>query len=333
MEKDKTFIERFSHMIRENFEDISVFVFPGIKKAETAAAEMHLDALLIDASFNCKSIEKNIPEQCRIAILTDSYISDNQASSGLAVCKYQGIEQWQKFFDLLNTGTSPASQGGEPKGVGGKSKLCLFCSAIGCAGTTLSAVAFGTYLSIKGKSVLYISAETINSVERSCKTCDTVQKSGMEYDYLDSDFCMTGEKDGEYIAEFCREKASLNKYDLLILDMNFAVPEAIVLPFINAERLVLVLSGEDGASYKTRRLMTIIPKLSGVSSNDFYKKALLLYNKFDENGNILRHEDSMIKRLGGIRRRAGNPDFEELITDVLKEDYEVFDRLADELDV
>lgn len=335
LDNDEIFVERLCEMLRKNYDGIDIFVFPGIRKAQIAAREMDLDMLLINAEKNCKSLNlKNIPEHCRVVVLTDH--RSEAVSPDIpfdAICKYQSAEAWGIFLENVCTGGLAPLKGGRshPKD---KTGICLFTSASGGQGTTAAALAFAAYMSLQGQRVLYLDAQTV------CANCgevfsEIICKYGFAYEQI-IDFCpdsmdITGEKIIRVLEKILSSGQNSTAYNFAVIDMNVDISGNIVVPLIRADKAVFVSNGEKSSNAKLEAFIKVLPRLCSMSGDAIAEKCFILYNRFGKNGSVISPSDIPLGRLGGITLSDNEAEPSELIDTILNEGKEAFKKLSEEL--
>lgn len=322
VDTDENFICRLREVFEYRYPDqFEIIYFPTFKKAQTAVKKMTFDALLINYIY--KDDLKIIPKQCNTALLTE-----NRASLKVltvpAVCKYQSIDAWHDFLVTLCKSDGFSDKGGRNT-VTRVAEMCLFTSTGGGVGASAAAAAFCVCCAKKGKAVLYLNFETFCSTERffsgeSDFCFDDVfyalrsekyglgpilKKSivkdicGVEFikpcQVIPDGFAVTGEE----IIRICDAARSLNRFDFIVLDMNFESTENVVLPFLEAKITVLVTDGSINGNFKLADILKALPTISEKRSNEVLNKVVLLYNRF-VTGISSVYENDEIARIGGI---------------------------------
>jgi len=204
-------------------------------------------------------------------------------------------------------------------------KVVLFTAAAGGVGTSTAAAAFAVHCARNKKVPLYLNLETFSSTEsyftnesnftfedillalrsdryekttllrramcRDLSGVFTVVASPAASDL----FSLTGEE----IVRLWEWFLELDKFDLIVVDMNMDASERVVLPFYTADRTVIVTNGSVTANRKTERLLSTIPTISNLDRREIAARFRLLYNRYPaKNGRQIKGLE--VGKLGGI---------------------------------
>lgn len=321
VDKDENFICRLKEVLEYRYPgEFEIIYFPNFKKAQTAVEKTDLNALL--TNYNLEGELKTIPEQCKTALLTENRAS-LKVLSVPAVCKYQSIDEWHEFLIALCKGDGFRKKGGG--NTTRATEICLFTSTGGGVGASAAAAAFCVCCVEKGKKALYLNFETLCSTERFfhgegkfdfddviyalrsnkyeaesvLRRAFTKDVSGVEFikpcKVIPDGFSVTGEE----IVRICEAVQNLEKFDFIILDMNFESTENIVLPFLKSCITVLVTDGSINANFKLSEILDVLPIISGKRRDEVVERIALLYNRFIT-GRSKTYENDEIARVGGI---------------------------------
>ena len=341
LDDDKIFVSRFEKIIRNFYDDKITFLdFPGIKKAQIAAREKLIDIFLIDRERVSETIVSNIEKNCAVVVLTDD--PDYSDPFFITACKYQSADKWSALFSEL-CGNGCADLGGgtadtqKPK----KSAFYLFASASGGVGTTSAAAAFCCFLAGRGKPPLYLSGEAFPSTKRCFsgkgagsfdevlsslkrkrtelpaaikKVVSVDSKTGIYFFNPGKSAAEVFSLSGEEYVEICDAVLNSGIAEAVVLDMTFDATENIVLPLINADKIVLVTNGTENANDKLLRFAEVVPEICSFSSEKFNEKTYLLYNNFSNESSVIPDTDIVFGKLGGInhvRKKEENSHGEE----------------------
>ena len=356
-DEDKIFVERFEKIMTRSYgSKIFITDFPGIKKAQIAAREKLIDIFLIDRVKASKATVSNIEKNCAVVVLSDD--PEYTDPFFITACKYQSADKWMALFSGFY-GTGCVDMGGGTDLVSEnppEKRLYLFAAASGGVGTTSAAIAFCLYLARAGKPPLYLSGETFPSTKRyfsgkgagsfddvlyslkrkrtelPAAIKDTVsvdKKTGIYFFKPGRSAAEVFSLSGEEYMEICDAAIISGIVETVVLDMTFESTENIVLPIINADRVITVTNGDPGANDKLIRFAGIVPEICSVSSEKFNEKAYLLYNNFSDASIALSDDDIVFGKLGGIKRLTVNSDDENYIDSLLKEGETAFSRLLE----
>ncbi len=322
VDTDEVFILRLKEVFENRYPDeFEIIYFPNFNKAQTAVEKTDLAALLINRVY--ENNLNSIPKQCKTAVLTENRAALKVLSIP-AVCKYQSIDEWYDFLTVLCNGEDVLTKGGRDVNTP-LSKVCLFSSTGGGVGASAAAAAFCVCCAAKGVSVVYLNFETLCSTERfffgeSKYGFDDVIYALRSKKYelapilqkaIIQDTCGVGfikpckvipdafSVTGEEIMKICEIIRGSGRFDIIVLDMNFESTENIVLPFLEADKTVLVTDGGINANIKLSKILEALPLISGKRRNEVIEKVTILYNKF-ETGISKTYENDEIARIGGI---------------------------------
>ena len=105
---------------------------------------------------------------------------------------------------------------------------------------------------------------------------------------------------GEEYVEICDAVLNSGIAEAVVLDMTFDATENIVLPLINADKIVLVTNGTENANDKLLRFAEVVPEICSFSSEKFNEKTYLLYNNFSNESSVIPDTDIVFGKLGGM---------------------------------
>ena len=108
---------------------------------------------------------------------------------------------------------------------------------------------------------------------------------------------------GEEICKICealgREVANFTKKEVfVVVDIGLDATENFVLPFLEADRTVLVTDGSSISNCKLIKLISALPKLCEIRPEEALKKIFLLYNRFDKlEGKLLEDTENELSSI------------------------------------
>ncbi|NLL62981.1 MAG: hypothetical protein GX241_01865 [Ruminococcaceae bacterium] len=316
VDRDLNFLERFRKMMADDFE---VLWFPNINKAQTAAATVQLKALLINEDEGLVNNIEIIPTQCKVVYICES-IAQAEAHIGAAVCKYQSKAEWHKFFAKLCIEDNDFLKDEVVVNYSQKVKMCVFTAGAGGVGASTAAAAFCVFMARQNKKSIFINTDYI-----------FIKKTFLKDEGILS-FNKNGVS-GEEIMLFCDKIAKEENPDLFVFDIKPDNNEIIVLPIINASKLILVSDGREISNLKTLKLYSKLKKACEENVLEFNLKTVLLYNRFSIASAPISEIKMPIGRLGGINEKSMLKSENELIEEILKTDVAPFYRLMENLNV
>lgn len=281
VDKDNSFPERFSKIIKARHEDVEVLLFPDLKSAKTAADKSLLDLLLIDnVTYTNHSEKDSIPTSCKVAIMTNDKNGTCDESLPV-VCKYKSVEEWYSVICGFCVSDEPGTVKGGVNGISDtkQSAVCLFLPGNGGTCATLAATAFCRFLSENG-----------------------FERTAAFEPYFES---------GEDVWRVVELVSKNNGF--VTLCMNNWDNDSVVIPALNSKQIVLVSDGTHVANDNIRKLLRDLPDITGESKNGILGKTALLYNGFSpEDGELIKNSE--ITKLGGLdSKRNMQAAFEKLV--------------------
>ena len=246
-----------------------------------------------------------------------------------AVNKYISIDEWNEFLVALCSGEAGSHKGGNQSDSSATGKICLFSSGCGGVGASTAAVAFCRYLTESGAIAAYLNFEMLssgveipksgrkygmddivfalrNSKDMHENMSEIINMSLYRNKYgiftinpivkAENIFSLTGEEIINISLETAKILSSQaqtekrNSDPVIVLDMDFTAAENIVLPFINAEKAVIVTDGRNSSNIKTAKLIQLLPEMCGLRRQDVLSKLLILYNRFKDGDSRLFEE-------------------------------------------
>lgn len=357
LDDDRIFVTRFREMMNKFYDgEITVLDFPGIKKAQIAAKEKLIDIFLVERDRASGTIVSNIEKNCAVVVMTD----DPEYSDPIfiTVCKYQSADKWLALFSKLYGCGDADSGGGMTLPVKTSEKrFYLFAGASGGVGTTSAAKAFCVFLAKTGHAPLYLSGETFPSAEhcfsgkgngsfddilyalkrKRCelpaaikKAVSVDKKTGIYFFKPGKSAAEIFSLSGEEYVEICDAVTISGLTKTVVLDMTFDSTENMVLPIINADRIVVVSNGDINSNDKLKRFSKIVPGICSLPSDDFNKKTYLLYNNFSDDSVAMADTELSFGKLGGITRLKSGCDSETFIDELSELGSSSFSRLLEE---
>lgn len=352
LDTDEFFVSRLVSALNEyKKEEFVIYPFPSFDKARIAAKTMGLHVLLVEEGLE---IDPSLLA-CPYIYISEQNSADFPKEDGgkKRICKYRSITDWYSLLCSFCSVNPTSTEGGEETDTGTKQmKLCLFISGGGGAGSSTAAAAFALHLAKKGKPVVYLNFENFPSTDlffegtanydmsdlifavRSHKyEMETLVKhaicrdeSGVQFIHpcpITSDrFSLSGEE----IIQICQQVFEGSNQATLVVDMNVDGTESFILPFLYAQKTVIVSNGKWHTNQKTEQLLDSLPFLCNLTAFEVAQKVLLLYNQFHPNGGQLL-ELPELGKLGGIHEVEAKTEKERLF---LLEPLSPFQRLEEQ---
>lgn len=310
--------------------EVEWFPLPDPEKAETALDAMGLDLILWERDPNREEKPNRIPPD-HLILLQEDEDGPRTEDGPWAVCKYRSIEDWHELLmERIQTQSTECSRPVLPRVEPNSHHpvtICLFTSGAGGTGTTAAAGAFARSCAEQGirtallsldhfpdspanagngplyglEDLLYALRSDRYEIGALINRTLIRSESGVFQlrpcpDPLDL-FSVTGEeilRICDALGEFCRVR-------LVVLDVPVDPSLQCVLPFREADAVVLLTDGSPSGNRKTEALMRVLPKLTDLPREMLEKKLALLYNRFQP-GVGQRMEGVRIEELGGINR-------------------------------
>lgn len=259
-----------------------------------------------------------------------------------AVCKYQKVELiYKNVLSLF----ADMEQNLQVKGVRGKSKITVFTSAQGGAGTSALTAAYGVNRAVKGASVLYLSLDCFQksgvyfSGEGNMSFSDAIyaikskkanlsiklesiikkDKCGIYFfDAVKSAYDML-ELTVEDVRQLLNALKTIEGYEIIVLDvpLDFTPSCRMVLEEY-ANEIIFVNDGSEMGNVKFQRAIEIISLWEQNNKGAILTKCRLLYNRF-ASATGKRLVDIPVETIGGIGRIEG-ADYKQLIAALSTQD-------------
>lgn len=248
-------------------------------------------------------------------------------------CRYRGAEEWRSKIlkAVAETGGAAdktpehAVRGGAVRDRKGSCRIALFTSAAGGTGTSTAARAFTECCLRHSRHVLYLDLQTFPGRQASragddLYTMEDVvlalrgrkyapdavldraiqsEEEGLSYIVPPAAPAVLFDMTGEEIVTLLDLVEESGRFSVIVLDLPFDSSERIVLPFLRADKAVLVSNGTQIANKKTAQLLDTLPSLCTEDSVLLYEKTCLLYNRF-RNGESEVLQTEVPLKLGGV---------------------------------
>ena len=326
LDTDPNYLSRISSAFGSMFEqELEIYSFTEKKTALELihAGDCKVDLLLAGDDFEVDPEE--LPKNCAFAYFVSSAQIDNLRGQK-TICKFQKAELIYREMLSLYADVSEVVIGVGNNGE--KNTLILaFMSASGGTGSSTAAAACAKRLAKANKKVLYLNLEQFGSA-------NDFFEAGGTFDLSDVIFAIKSNKtnlsmklesivkhdvSGVFFFDSCRmafdvmeinpddmhrlleELKALEKYDYIVMDMDFSFNKREVEVMKQAFRIVFVSSGTDIANNKLQKALDALCVFEQKQDLKLMPKVNLLYNNFrSKTGKTLERSD--LKTLGGISK-------------------------------
>lgn len=323
LEKDQSYLNKivtvFSTKYADKFEMYS-FTDPSI--ALSTLENVKIDVLVADEVFDIDF--SAIPKRCGFAYFVDSAGVDT-LNNQRAICKFQKAELIYK--QILSIYSENAGNVSGLKIHDDSTKLFSFASPAGGVGTSSVAAACARYFAQKGKKVLYLNLEKFGSSdiffsgEGQFDMSDVIyalkskkanlamklessvkQDASGVYFYSSSKIALDIlELSFDDISRLLHELKLIGSFDIIVLDIDFALDKETIKIFKQTHSLVWVSDGSKSANTKLFRAYSALSVLEQGQEAPLQSRLALIYNKFS-NKTSEALTDIDIKNIGGAPR-------------------------------
>ena len=328
--RDARFAERLKGALEAQFpEDVGCLTFPAADKAAAAAQSGLLDIVLVDMAERERGL--TLPDGTGVIYLLEEpeEEADMQGREYTAVCRYRSVDEWYELLTgeykkIFYSKVQSEKQSSADEHFTG-TRICMFTSAAGGTGASSAAAGFAVHCAGLRLPTLYLNAETMQSTDIFFRGTASYTMEDIIYAFRSGRyepgsiienalvrdttgvsfflscsrapdlFSMSGEELVS-ILEFIKE---MNLFSVIVLDMTFDTSEKAVLPFMYADRTVLVTDGSETGNYKTCVFIDTLPMICQADEAAVGRKLRLMYNRFSKDtGCAIKNIG--IKKLGGI---------------------------------
>lgn len=323
LEKDKNYLFRLVTSFNSKYSDkLEIYSFTDKDIAMNTLENGKINVFIADYSFDIDVSQ--IPSRCGFAYFVDS--SDVETIKGEhAIGKYQKSDLiYKQILSIFSekSGTISGLKLGDES-----TKICVFCSVAGGAGTSTLAAAAAIHFASTGKKTLYLNLENFGNSDlffsgegqfdmsdvifavKSKKTnlalklesCVKQDQSGVDFysapkNALDMKEFSFAEK-----VELISELKILSSYDYIIVDMQFSLEKKVLNVLKEASSIVWVSDGSEIANSKIESAYKALNLIEQSEDIQICGKICLAYNKFsNKSGTAVKGVS--LKNIGGAQR-------------------------------
>ena len=323
LEKDANYMKKLVAAFNLKFEDrFEIYCFTDEVAALDASQDIKIDVVIASSAFDIDT--KALPKNCGFAYLVDSPDIET-VKDEVAISKFQKIDQiYKQILSLYaeNAGKVSSVKVGDNAGC-----IIAFSSPVGGAGSSSMAAACALHFSTLGKKVLYLNFEKFGSSDLFFEAEGQFGMSDIVYALKSKktnlsvklESCIKQDASGVYFysqpklaldimelteeekIRLVKEHQQINRFDYIILDLDFTLDLAGNTLCSICDSIVLVSNGSDIANSKITRTLQAIKMIEGNKEVSVTERLCLAYNKFS-NKTSLVIDGVDIKDLGGMPR-------------------------------
>ncbi|MDR0919430.1 MAG: AAA family ATPase [Oscillospiraceae bacterium] len=350
VDKDEKYLDRIGNFFLKYSSNITIFTFTDMEVAVKKLETGHIDFFLVNDKIEINDeILKDINENivfCYLMEESDYATYKNKP----AIFKYQKLEFIYKRIIDICASVLPESSS-SIKSFDTNTSTVVFVSPAGGVGVSSLAVAFAKKNASMGKQVLYVNLEQTGSTDDFFEFSSEVDmnlrnvilaiknkkeklqyklQSQVETDKTNVSFYRTPEvaldikelKTDE-IELLVSTLKSMDKYDMVIIDINFYFTPSVFAVFKSVDKIIFISDGQKISNTKLLRAYDAIEKFEDGENLSFsvLPKISLLYNKF---GKSSREADTRLNMIGHIKRFE-SPNYHDIINAI--SDSSVLDKI------
>lgn len=331
LDSNQAFAKRLSNFIIEKYEGkySASYFSSGESVQRYLNSGLTLDVLLVNEGDFSSSLE-NIDIET-VIILGGENNTDGEVS---IIKKFQPAESI--VSDAIGCLASRSDKKFNIKSGDKRTKVVSFYSPIGGSGNTCLAIGSAIYQSEKGKRVLYLNFEDVESMslflEKDSSNSmsellyylkqgnknlklkmEAIRKKGSQwkFDYI-SPFGSSIDKmelSFEDVEKMLEELKNIEEYDYIFIDMDKRIDETAVVFFRESDRIIVTVSEDAMSMKKLENVSTDLSRIDDRFKFTFDDKVALILNKryrSEASDYSMRIDDSLIEVSGVI------PHFEKL---------------------
>jgi len=323
LDSDINYLKRLATVFSTKYSDkVELYSFTEMEGALSALSSEKIDVFLSDEGFLVDA--GRIPGRCGFAYFVGSVDVDS-VNGQHAICKFQKVDQiYKEILGIFSecAGSISALKGGE-----GAAKVLVFSSPCGGTGTSSMAAASAKRYAQAGKRVLHLNLERFSTAdvffkgEGSFGMSDVVfavknKKANLA---LKLESCVKCDPCGVYFyspARIALERMELTQeeindlisrvrnsgtYDVVVVDIDFAMTKEMLQLFGGAYRVVWVGDGSETSNEKMAAAHEALSVMEKGMETQFSNEICLIYNKFsNKTGKLV--SCSQLKNIGGVPR-------------------------------
>lgn len=324
LEKDVNYLNRivtvFSTKYADNFE---IYSFTDPQVALSSLDNAKIDVLLASDAFEIDVA--GLPKRCGFAYFVDSADIDTE-NDQKAICKFQKADLIYK--QILSVYSEKAGSISGLKFGDDTTKICMFTSPSGGAGTSTMAAAAALRFASQNKKTLYLSLEKFGSP-------DTFFEGEGQFDMSDIIFALKSKKANlplklescvkqdprgvnfysqtklaldmlelgyEEIERLISELKLIGSYDYIVVDFDFDINKDAIKICKLAHSVIWVGDGSPASNAKIFRAYNAITTLEDKADLPLNSRIALIYNKFSNKTSKALDEELGLKNIGGAPR-------------------------------
>lgn len=320
LDKDQNYINRVVSVFSTKYADkFEIYSFTDMKIALGALDGSRVDVFLASDAFEI-DVEV-IPARCSFAYFVDS--PDIETVNGqCAICKFQKVDLIYK--QILSIYSEKAGSVSGLKLGDDSTKVIIFSSPNGGAGTSTVAAACAMNFAMQGKKSLYINLEKVGTTDpffmaegqfdmsdiiyaikskkanlamklESCVKQDNCGVSFYSQSKVALDMLEMNEEDS---IRLISELKLAGSYDYIIVDMDFGLDKESIKVYKQAHAVVWVGDGTGGSNSKIQRAFGALSVMEQNADAPLTSRLCLIYNKFSNKvGQTI--DDIGIRSIGG----------------------------------
>lgn len=345
LDRDKSYLMRvvstFGTKYADKFE-IRSFTDPDVAMATLDSAK--IDVLLASDCFDIDVAK--LPNRCAFAYLVDS-MGIESLNDQMAICKFQRGDQFYKQIYSVYAEKASAITGYK---VGDDScNVIAFSSVSGGVGSSTMAAACAVRMAAQEKKVLYLNLEKFGCPENYFSGQGQMDMSDVIYALknrktnlpMKLESCVRQDPRGVYfyagtknaldmmelttdeILRLLSELKLMGNYDLIVLDVDFAITKDMLKIYRQTQAIVLVGDGSQVSNDKTERAFAALSILEQKEDMPLTKRMCFVYNKVSSR-NAHEINASGMKMLGGAQKYE-NADTNVIVGELAQKD--LFDKI------
>jgi len=323
LEKDQSYLNRIVSVFNTKYADkIETYSFTDMNIALSTIESAKIDVFVVGGDFDI-DFDK-LPSKCGFAYFVES-ASVETLNNQKSICKFQKIELIYK--QILSIYSEHAGNVSGYKMEDDSTKILLFSSPSGGAGTSTMAAASCLHFASKGKKVLHLCLEkygfsdlffsgegqfdmsdiifglksTKTNLQLKLESCVKQDARGV-YFYSKSKIALDMlELSTEDVLKLLTELKIFGGYDYLVVDTDFGLDKDSLRLFAQAYSIVWIGDGSENSNNKITRAYKALTTMEQNAESPLTNRICLAYNKFS-NKSSKTIGDIGIKDIGGAPR-------------------------------